>query len=170
MDVLQLAIYRSKLSPKRVEASVFETPVFPLLAPVAVSVVEAKMEESVVQEPTPVVEMAPAEEIPADPPAPIWIGWRKITEIQKAVAAFYGLTIEALLAHGRAKYLIEPRHVAIWLCCRRTRYHLTDLGRRFRRDHTSIIHARNRIKDRMVRDAGLNLRIMALEVILNEKQ
>lgn len=64
-----------------------------------------------------------------------------IDYIQRAVAERFGITVDELLAKGRRKTVAEARHIACYLC--RTLPtpppSYPDLGRRFRRDHTTVM-------------------------------
>lgn len=70
-----------------------------------------------------------------------------LTAIQKAVAAYYNLSVNELLSDRRSRYVARPRQVAMWLCKRLTKRSLPDIGRRFgNRDHTTVLHAIRRIE------------------------
>lgn len=85
-------------------------------------------------------------------------------DIQKAVAAHYGIRISDLLSPRRAREVARPRQVAMYLCKALTPHSLPDLGRRFGgRDHTTIIHGVRKIGDLMARDAELARDVEALK-------
>lgn len=78
-----------------------------------------------------------------------------VPEIIQAAADHYGVTTDEILS-GRRFYLrTEARHVAMHVACELllrsdSPLTLSNLGKAFnRRDHSSIIHARNRIRDEM---------------------
>ena len=65
-----------------------------------------------------------------------------VKSIQRETAAYYGVTVEALLARRGKKHISRPRLVAITLAARLTSKGLNDLGRFFDgRDHTTILAA-----------------------------
>lgn len=69
---------------------------------------------------------------------------RKVTieEIQRKVAAHYGLRMNDLLSPRRSRAVARPRQVAMHLSKTLTSKSLPEIGRRFGgRDHTTVIHA-----------------------------
>lgn len=70
-----------------------------------------------------------------------------VRRVQEIVAAYYGVTVGALLARRRFREITTPRHVAMFLCLEETRCTLIEIGRAFDRDHGAVIHAREAIKN-----------------------
>ncbi|MCL1918482.1 MAG: chromosomal replication initiator protein DnaA [Peptococcaceae bacterium] len=67
--------------------------------------------------------------------------------IQKAVAEHYGLTVQDLKQKTRTRTISFPRQIAMYLCCKYTGLSLPDIGGKFGgRDHTTVLHARDKIK------------------------
>lgn len=69
---------------------------------------------------------------------------RRVTvdEIQKAVAAYYGLKQDDLLSPRRTRAIARPRQFAMHLAKTMTTRSYPDIGRRFgNRDHTTVLHA-----------------------------
>jgi len=90
-------------------------------------------------------------------------GRGEITKIQEVVASAYGLSRNALISHRRGKVVIGPRHVAMYLCTELTTASLPMIGRMFAgRDHTTILHASNKIARLRKIDAKLDTEIIAL--------
>lgn len=72
---------------------------------------------------------------------------KTVAEIQKVVAAHYGLTQMELISDRRARYVARPRQVAMWISRQITTRSMPDIGRRFgNRDHTTVLHALRRIE------------------------
>ena len=70
-----------------------------------------------------------------------------IKDIQIIVAAEYGLTMQEMLGVRRAKQFAEPRMIAMWLAYEvLPNKSLPQIGRAFKRDHTTVMHACNRWK------------------------
>ncbi len=68
--------------------------------------------------------------------------------IQKAVAERFGVKVADILSKRRTKTVVKPRHVAMYLAKTMTTRSLPDIGRRFGdRDHSTVIHAVNKISD-----------------------
>lgn len=79
------------------------------------------------------------------PPAkPVWFSvtdnYPKIREIQWAVADYYRIDATDLLSQRRTAKIVRPRQVAYYLCKKLTIKSLPEIGRRFGRDHTSVLH------------------------------
>ena len=77
--------------------------------------------------------------------------------IVHVVATHYGITREQLKGKRRTNSVALPRQMAMYLMRRMTTLSLSEIGRFFDRDHTTVIHAcekieRLRIADRTMRD------------------
>ncbi len=71
-----------------------------------------------------------------------------ISKIQKAVADYYKITIEDLKSKKRAANINYPRQIAIYLCRTYTDESYPKIGLEFgNRDHSTIIHACDKIKE-----------------------
>ena len=71
-----------------------------------------------------------------------------IAKIQKAVADYYKITIEDLKSKKRAANINYPRQIAIYLCRTYTDESFPKIGLEFgNRDHSTIIHACDKIKE-----------------------
>lgn len=72
----------------------------------------------------------------------------RIKTIVGTVAGWYGVTITAMRGKDRHKETCEARHVAMFLLRVRTEMSLKKIGKYFGgRDHTSIVHAYNKVRD-----------------------
>lgn len=72
-----------------------------------------------------------------------------IKEIKKIVADYYGVEISSFESKDRTKFISKARHVAIYLACEYSKKSVTEIGLDFNRDHASIIHARDKVKDEL---------------------
>ena len=78
-----------------------------------------------------------------------------IERIQQRVAEFFGVTIEELKGQRRHRTLITPRHLAMYLARELTSSSLPEIGRAFGgRNHTTILHALNKIRSESQRSPG----------------
>jgi len=69
-----------------------------------------------------------------------------IASIVDTVAEHYGTRRELILSNQRYAEIMRPRHVAVYIACQVvTNLSLTEIGRVFKRDHSSMIHARDKI-------------------------
>ncbi len=73
-----------------------------------------------------------------------------VDEIQKAVATHFGVTPADICSKRRTQSVVRPRHVAMYLSKTLTTRSLPDIGRRFGgRDHSTVIHAVNKVTSMM---------------------
>ena len=77
-------------------------------------------------------------------------------DIQKAVAGYFRLKISDLKSSTRTKAVVVPRQIAMYLCRQLTNLSLMEIADAFgRQDHTTILHANNRIEESIRTDAEL---------------
>lgn len=80
-----------------------------------------------------------------------------IEEIQKVVANFYKIKKEDFLAKKRTRNVAYPRQIAMYICRDITDYSLPRIGELFGgRDHTTVIHACEKINKERKEDAELD--------------
>lgn len=114
-------------------------------------------------------EIRPVEEKPMDAPASVTVimtqsGFPTIASIIAVVCAKYGVTRTDILSHRRTRNVVVPRQIAIVLAKRLTLRSLPELGRRFgNRDHTTILHAINKISRMRADDPAFDAELQALE-------
>ena len=86
----------------------------------------------------------------------------KVEDIQQAVCKHYSVTKADLLSACRARTLVRPRQVAMYIAKVVTGRSLPEIGRRFgNRDHTTVLHAVRKIEALVKKD-----RVLAQEVEL----
>lgn len=79
-----------------------------------------------------------------------------IQDIQNKVAEFYGLRLEDFKARKRTKAVAFPRQVAMYLSRELTDFSLPKIGDAFGgRDHTTVIHAHDKISSSLKADQDL---------------
>lgn len=64
-----------------------------------------------------------------------------IREIQRAVCKACDTNLEDMLANRRTGRMVLPRHIAMALSKMLTTCSLPEIGRKFNRDHTTVLHA-----------------------------
>lgn len=79
----------------------------------------------------------------------------KLEEIQRVVCRFYGLDRRGLLSARRDRKATLPRQVAMFIAKQTTLRSLTEIGRRFHRDHTTVCYAAEKITQCMESDIQL---------------
>lgn len=94
------------------------------------------------------------------------------TAVLRAVATEWqsGVTPEALCAKRRTHALVEPRQVAMHVCRAALGMTLHDIGARFGgRDHSTVIHAIDRVRTRLASDAGFAARVARVIARVDER-
>lgn len=75
--------------------------------------------------------------------------------IKEAVGSYFNLKIEDFNAKKRNKSIVYPRQVAMYLCREITDLSLPKIGEEFGRDHTTIMHAHEKISNDIKIDPNL---------------
>ena len=89
---------------------------------------------------------------------------RRVTveEIQERVAGHYRLGREEMLSTRRARAVARPRQIAMYLAKTLTSRSLPDIGRRFGRDHSTVLHAVRTVERLRAEDAELDADVRRL--------
>lgn len=90
-------------------------------------------------------------------PEPIFV-----RDIIDGVCAFYPVSAIDILSDRHTAKLVRPRHIAMYLARTMTPRSLPYLGRCFRRDHTSIKSAVDRMTVRLANDKNLAEHVAAI--------
>ena len=78
-------------------------------------------------------------------------------DIQKTVANYFRVKISDLKSAKRTKVLVVPRQIAMYLCKKLTNLSLTEIAHAFgKQDHTTVLHANNRIEEAIRQDTDLD--------------
>jgi len=94
---------------------------------------------------------------------------RKITidMIQKKTAEYFDLSISDMRVKKRSKTIAFPRQVAMYLVRDLTDHSLPEIGQYFGgRDHTTVLHAYNKITKQLVIDANLKKAVEQIKISL----
>ena len=79
-----------------------------------------------------------------------------IEEIQKKVAEHFSIRLTDMSSARRARAVARPRQIAMYLSKQLTSRSLPEIGRTFGgRDHTTVMHAVNRIEELTIDDSLL---------------
>lgn len=87
----------------------------------------------------------------------------KLLTIINFVAASFGITVPTIIGESRQKLAVTSRHVACYLGFKHTGMSMAAIGRRLDRDHTTIMHAIRKIKQRIADDTILALIVSEIE-------
>ena len=79
---------------------------------------------------------------------------RRITidEIQKKVAEYFNISVKEMQSSRRARTVARPRQIAMYLAKMLTLRSLPEIGRKFDRDHTTVMHAVRKIEELVKED------------------
>jgi len=79
-----------------------------------------------------------------------------ISMIQREIANYFNLSVDDLCSKNRAKEFVYPRQIAMYLCRELTPLSLPKIGESFgNRDHSTVMHACDKIKVAMSTDEDL---------------
>lgn len=80
-----------------------------------------------------------------------------IENIQKVVAEHYNVSVSDLKSKKKDRKFVIPRQISIYICCSLTEYSTTEIGNEFGgRDHTTIMHARDKVESLLKTDSSMN--------------
>ena len=80
-----------------------------------------------------------------------------IEKIQEMVSDFYKIKLEDFMAKKRTRQIAYPRQIAMYLCRELTNASLPRIGEMFGgRDHTTVIHAHDKIAQERLQDLKLD--------------
>ncbi|NQN68790.1 chromosomal replication initiator protein DnaA [Streptococcus suis] len=87
-----------------------------------------------------------------------------IEKIQTEVGNFYGVSLKELKGSKRVQHIVHARQVAMFLAREMTDNSLPKIGREFgNRDHTTVMHAYNKIKSLLIDDDNLEIEITSIK-------
>ena len=90
-----------------------------------------------------------------------------VDDIQRATADFFGIKISDLMSTKRDREIARPRQVAMYLCKALTSRSFPDIGRRFGRDHTTVLHAVSKVEELVKKDTDFAARVDLLRAKLS---
>lgn len=87
--------------------------------------------------------------------------------IQEVVANFHNVTIDDLKSQRRTRNVALPRQIAMYLSRTLTQVSLPKIGEEFGKDHTTVMHAFDKIQEQMKTDEALKNTINSINKKLN---
>lgn len=78
-----------------------------------------------------------------------------IDEIQKKVAEYFNISVKEMQSSRRARNVARPRQIAMYLAKQLTSRSLPEIGRKFDRDHTTVMHAVRKVEELVMEDASM---------------
>ncbi len=88
------------------------------------------------------------------------------SQILKAVAEYFSVSIEDLVSHNRRKEVVEPRQIAMYLLREISELSYPYIGEKMGRDHTTAIHSYEKINQEINRSPILNQKILTIKEII----
>ena len=85
-----------------------------------------------------------------------------IDEIQKKVAEHFNISVKEMQSSRRARTVARPRQIAMYLAKQLTSRSLPEIGRKFDRDHTTVMHAVRKVEELILEDVSLAENVDAL--------
>lgn len=87
-----------------------------------------------------------------------------IGDIQEQVGKFYDIAVKDIKGTKRQQNIVLARQIAIYLTRVMTDYSLPKIGKEFGgRDHSTVLHSYNKIKDMIEQDANLEIEINTIK-------
>ncbi|MBR2736877.1 MAG: chromosomal replication initiator protein DnaA [Firmicutes bacterium] len=84
--------------------------------------------------------------------------------IKNTVCAKYNINVQDMDSSKRKKDIAHPRQIAMYLCRELTGISLPKIGKEFgNRDHTTVMHAVNKISEELEKDSGFKTEIEELK-------
>ncbi len=85
--------------------------------------------------------------------------------IQKAVADYYSLSVSDIRGLRRSREIANPRQIAMFLCRELTEMSLTQIGDSFNRDHSTVMHACEKVSS----DSSLSSTLDDLRILIRSR-
>lgn len=91
-------------------------------------------------------------------------------DIIKTVADFFEIPVEDLINRGRKQEIVEPRQIAMFLLRKILKMSYPSIGDKFgKRDHTTVIHACEKIERELISNPVINQKIINLKEKIYKK-
>ena len=82
--------------------------------------------------------------------------------IKEVVANFYSINVHDLYSKSRAQNIVFPRHIAMYISRMLTDFSLIKISESFNRDHSTLIHAIEKIENLIIEDETVKDEIDAI--------
>ena len=86
----------------------------------------------------------------------------EMMDVLRQVASHYNMPPEVIRGSGRVREVVVPRQVAQYLIRELTDHSLPEIGQFFGRDHSTVMHAINKVSEQMGKDADVTEAITVL--------
>lgn len=90
-----------------------------------------------------------------------------IDDVQKEVVGYYKLKISDIVGASRAKEVMYPRQIAMYLCRVLLDRPYDEIGKKFDRDHTTVMHSVKKIEKLLLSDRNVQEEVEILRKAIN---
>ncbi len=91
-----------------------------------------------------------------------------VDAVKRVVCRHFGISHKEIMSSRRMQKVVRPRQIAMYLCREKTTRSTPDIGRMFGgRDHTTVLHAIQKITELMLTDDRLAHDVADLEAQLS---
>jgi chromosomal replication initiator protein len=87
-------------------------------------------------------------------------------QILRSVAEFFNISVNDLIEKGRKKEVVEPRQIAMYLLREVLDMSYPYIGEKLGRDHTTAIHAVEKINQELIKNSALNQKINIIKEMI----
>ena len=91
-----------------------------------------------------------------------------IADVQKEVEAFYKVSHSDLIGKKRSREITYARQIAIYLCRQMLDLPYNDIGKKFNRDHTTVVYSVTNVEKKMQENRELREELETLSQIIRE--
>lgn len=91
-----------------------------------------------------------------------------VADIQKEVETFYKVSHADIVGKKRTRNIMHARQIAIYLCRQMLDLPFADIGKRFNRDHSTVMYSVTNVEEKMKENRELREEIEALSQIIRE--
>ena len=91
-----------------------------------------------------------------------------IADIQKEVEAFYKVSHSDLVGKKRSREIVYARQIAIYLCRQMLDLPYNDIGKKFNRDHTTVMYSVTNVEKRMQESRELREELETLSQLIRD--
>lgn len=91
-----------------------------------------------------------------------------VEDIQKEVEQFYKVKHADIIGPSRDRNVTYPRQIAIYLCRQLLDLPFNDIGKKFNRNHTTIMHSVSKVEDQLLSNRNVQEEIEALKQVIKE--
>ncbi len=91
-----------------------------------------------------------------------------VADVQREVEGYYKISHSELIGRGRQRNVNYARKMAIYLCRQLLDLPFADIGKKFNRDHSTIMHLVNDVEAQLKESRDMNEEIESLKTIIRE--